>query len=440
MDRAPARRAGRAAVTGLAAWFVGLLAIGVPIAFVLGIATTIYLVTAQAVPLSIVPQRLFAGLDQFVLMSIPFFILSGALMNEAQLTSRLIQFANRLVGRWRGGLAQVNVVSSMFFGGITGAATADVAALGPILIPAMEKQGYRREFATAVTVASSLCGPLIPPSIPMLVYGISSGASIGALFLAGATPGIAVGLAILALNRYLLRRMPLQPAGDALSWLDRSRDFLVSFRVALVALLMPVIIVGGVVGGIVTPTESAVVAVLYAMGVGLAMRTLKVRVLWRSIAAAAIMSATIMLIVATANLLGWVLAFERVPQTVADMFLSLTDQRWVFLLLVMALLLVVGLFLETSGSIIILTPVLLPAAEAYGFDVVHFGVVMVFGLVIGLLTPPVGLCLFVGCSVGRVTIEQLSRAVMPFVLLLIAVYAFFAFVPAASLWLPERLM
>ncbi|WP_421998597.1 TRAP transporter large permease [Reyranella sp.] len=429
-------------MTGLVAWFVGLLVIGVPIAFVLGIATSIYLVTSGIAPLSAVPQRLFAGLDQFVLMSIPFFIMSGALMNEAQLTSRLVQFANHLVGRWRGGLAQVNVLSSLFFGGITGAATADVAALGPILIPAMEKQGYRRDFATAVTVASSLCGPLIPPSIPMLVYGISSGSSIGALFLAGASPGVAVGMALLLLNRYLLRNMPVTEAesGGPVGWMVRASGFLASFRIALLALLMPVIIVGGVIGGIVTPTESSVVAVVYAMVVGLAMRTLSPRTMWRLIAAAAITSATIMLIVAAANLLGWVLAFERVPQAVADGFLALTDNRWAFLGLVIVLLLIVGLFLETSGAIIILTPVLLPAAQAYGFDPVHFGVVLVFGLVIGLLTPPVGLCLFIGCSVGNVTIEQLSRALLPFIAVIFSVYLVFAFVPAASLWLPRLLM
>jgi tripartite ATP-independent transporter DctM subunit len=428
-------------MTGLVAWFIGLLVIGVPIAFVLGIATSIYLVTSGVAPLSAVPQRLFAGLDQFVLMSIPFFIMSGALMNEAQLTSRLVQFANHLVGRWKGGLAQVNVLSSMFFGGITGAATADVAALGPILIPAMEKQGYRRDFATAVTVASSLCGPLIPPSIPMLVYGISSGSSIGALFLAGASPGVAVGVALLVLNRYLLRNTMLQtePARTS-NWMVRASDFLASFRIALLALLMPVIIVGGVIGGIVTPTESSVVAVVYAMVVGMAMRTLKLRAMWKLIAAAAITSATIMLIVAAANLLGWVLAFERIPQAVADGFLAVTDNRWVFLALVIVLLLIVGLFLETSGAIIILTPVLLPAALAYGFDPVHFGVILVFGLVIGLLTPPVGLCLFIGCSVGNVTIEQLTKALLPFIGVIFLVYLVFAFVPAASLWLPRLLM
>lgn len=428
-------------MSSLVGWFLGLLVIGLPVAFVLGIASTVYLLTAEAMTLSAVPQRLFAGLDQFVLMSIPFFILSGALMNEAQLTGRLIQFANHLVGRWRGGLAQVNVLTSIFFGGITGAATADVAALGPILIPAMEKQGYRRDFATAVTVASSICGPLIPPSIPMLVYGISSGASIGALFLAGATPGVVAGLSMLVLNRYLLRGTVLQVTSpSAQPFATRASEFLTSFRIALLALLMPVIIVGGVVGGIVTPTESSVVAVVYAMVVGLAMRTLKLSALWRLIVSSALLSATIMLIVATANLLGWILAFERIPQTVADAFLAFTDNRWVFLLLVAALLIVVGLFLETSGAIIILTPVLLPAAQAYGFDPVHFGVVLVFGLVIGLLTPPVGLCLFIGCSVGNVTIEVLARALMPYLLLLLVLFLFFAYVPAASMWLPDLLL
>lgn len=425
----------------LLASFLGLLVLGVPIALVLGITATIYLVTTGATPLSVVPQRIFAGLDQFVLMSIPFFILSGLLMNEAQLTGRLIQFANYLVGRWRGGLAQVNVLTSMFFGGITGAATADAAAVGSILIPAMVKDGYRRDFSTALTVASSLCGPLIPPSIPMLVYGISSGASIGALFLAGATPGAVVGLALLALNRYLLRRRPGDPAAvPSGGWAERGRGFFASFRVALLALMMPVIIVGGVTGGVFTPTESSVAAVLYAILVGVGMRTLKLSVLWRQIATAAVLSAAIMLIVANANLLGWVLAFERIPQAVAELFLSLTDQRWVFLLLVIALLLIVGLFLETSGAIIILTPVLMPAAEAFGFDPVHFGVVIVFGLVIGLVTPPVGLCLFVGCSIGNVSLEQLSRAVLPFLAVIIAVYLFFAFVPAASLWLPRLVL
>jgi len=428
-------------LTSLFGWFVGLLILGVPVAFVLGISATVYMMTVEALPLSAIPQRFFAGLDQFVLMSIPFFILSGALMNEAKLTEKLIQFANHLVGRWRGGLAQVNVLTSMFFGGITGAATADVAALGPILIPAMEKQGYRRDFATAVTVASSLCGPLIPPSIPMLVYGVSSGTSIGALFLAGATPGVAVGLALMALNRYLLRKMPVQHTPlETTSWTVRRRDFIGSFRLALVALLMPIIIVGGVVGGVTTPTEASVVAVLYAATVGFAMKQLTFKVMWKMIGAAALMSATIMLIVAAANLLGWVLAFEQVPQAVASAFLALTDKPWVFLLLVIGLLLIVGLFLETSGSIIILTPVLFPAAQAYGFDPVHFGVVMVFGLVIGLMTPPVGLCIFVGSSIGNVTITQLSRALIPFIAVIMVVYIFFVFVPIASLWLPNLLM
>jgi tripartite ATP-independent transporter DctM subunit len=426
-------------MTQIATTFLALLVFGVPVAFVLGITASLYLAVAGIVPLSQVPARIFAGLDQFVLMSIPFFILAGFVMNETQLTGRLLQFADFLVGRWRAGLAQVNVVTSMFFGGITGAATADAAAIGSILIPAMVKAGYTREFATAVTVASSIVGPLVPPSIPMLVYGISSGASIGALFLAGVTPGIAVGFSMLVLNRLMLRHMPIGPArperGRA-----RALALLVSLRAALIALAMPVLIVGGVVGGLFTPTESSVAAVCYAVVVGLANRTLGLRALAHLIGYAAVISAGIMFIVANANLLGWVLAFERVPQAVADLFLSLTDSPWMFLILVMLLLLLVGLFLETSGAIIILTPVLLPAAQAFGFDLVHFGVVMVFGLVIGLITPPVGLCLFVGCSIGQVSLHRLSYAVLPYLALIVAVYVIFAFVPAASLWLPRLLM
>lgn len=424
-------------------WFLGLLAIGLPVALVLGGTAIVYMTTVADLPLRIVPQRLFAGLDRFILMSIPFFVLAGFLMNEAQLTDRLIRFANLLVGRWRGGLAQVNVVTSMFFGGITGAATADTAAIGTILIPAMEKEGYRSDFAAAVTVASSIVGPLIPPSIPMLVYGIASNASIGALFLAGLTPGVVVGLALLALNRRLLRNFTPTAASFDSTAVDgvgaRLREIVRTVRISLIALVMPVIIVGGIVGGVFTPTESSAVAVMYALVVGLAMGTLTGRSIARTMTTAVVLTAAIMLIIANANLLGWVLAIEQIPQTVSAGFLSLTESRTVFLLIVVVLLLVIGLFLETSGAIIILVPVLLPAATQYGIDPVHFGVVLVFGLVIGLITPPVGLCLFIGSSIARVPVHTLSRALIPFLAVLIAVYLFFVFVPAASLWLPRLL-
>ncbi len=424
-------------------WFLGLLAIGLPVALVLGGTAIVYMTTVADLPLRIVPQRLFAGLDRFILMSIPFFVLAGFLMNEAQLTDRLIRFANLLVGRWRGGLAQVNVVTSMFFGGITGAATADTAAIGTILIPAMEKEGYRSDFAAAVTVSSSIVGPLIPPSIPMLVYGIASNASIGALFLAGLTPGVVVGLALLALNRRLLRNFTPTAASFDSTAVDglgaRLREIVRTVRISLIALVMPVIIVGGIVGGVFTPTESSAVAVVYALVVGLAMGTLTGRSIVRTMTTAVVLTAAIMLIIANANLLGWVLAIEQIPQTVSAGFLSLTESRTVFLLIVVVLLLVIGLFLETSGAIIILVPVLLPAATQYGIDTVHFGVVLVFGLVIGLITPPVGLCLFIGSSIARVPVHTLSRALIPFLAVLIAVYLFFVFVPAASLWLPRLL-
>lgn len=418
--------------------FFGFMVIGVPIAFVLIGSATLYIVFLGNIPLSTIPQRVFAGLDQFVLMSIPFFILAGFLMNAAQLTDKLVQFADHLVGWWRAGLAQVNVVTSLFFGGITGAATADVAAIGPIMIPAMVKQGYSRELATAVTVASSVVGPLLPPSIPLLIYGISSGASIGSLFLAGVMPGIAAGIMLLTLNRYIFRNFtPSTPARISTGGFARFVQFWKSLRIALVALAMPLIIVGGVVGGVFTPTESSVAAVLYAATVGLASRTIRLQTLMKLTCAAAILSSTIMLIVAGANLLGWLLAFERIPQAIVDNFLAMTDNRWVFLAIVVVILLVIGLFLETSGAIIILTPVLLPAALAYGFDPIHFGIVMVFGLVIGLITPPVGLCLFVGASIGDLPIHRLVVAIAPYTAAIIVVYLVFVFWPDASLWLPR---
>jgi len=430
-------------VLTLFGWFLGLLVIGLPVALVLGGTAIAYMTLVADLPLRIVPQRMFAGLDKFILMSIPFFVLAGFLMNEAQLTDRLIRFANLLVGRWRGGLAQVNVVTSMFFGGITGAATADTAAIGTILIPAMVKEGYRSDFAAAVTVSSSIVGPLIPPSIPMLVYGIASNASIGALFLAGLTPGVVVGLALLALNRRLLRNFTPTAASFESTAVDgvgaRLREIVRTVRISLIALVMPVIIVGGIVGGVFTPTESSAVAVIYALVVGLAMGTLTGRSIARTMTTAVVLTAAIMLIIANANLLGWVLAIEQIPQTVSAGFLSLTESRTVFLLIVVVLLLVIGLFLETSGAIIILVPVLLPAATQYGIDPVHFGVVLVFGLVIGLITPPVGLCLFIGSSIARVPVHTLSRALIPFLAVLIVVYLFFVFVPAASLWLPRLL-
>lgn len=429
----------------LGSLFAALLILAVPIAFALGIAATAYLAIVHGMALSAVPQRIFAGLDQFVLMSIPFYILAGFVMNEVQLTQRLVQFAEFLVGRWKGGLAQVTVVTSMFFGGISGAAAAEAAAIGSILIPAMTRAGYKRDFATAVTVCASIVGPLIPPSIPMLVYGVSSGASIGALFLAGVAPGIAVGVGMLVLNRFLARNFPLPAASLAdappgAGGTSSAVAFWKSLRSALLALAMPVIILSGVVGGIFTPTESSVAAVVYAVTVGLLLRTLSLASFGRLLVSTAIISSTVMFIIANANLVGWVMAFEQIPQAIAQLFLSLTENRYVFLLLVAILLLIVGLFLETSGAIIILTPVLLPAAQAYGIDPVHFGVVIVFGLVIGLVTPPVGLCLFVGCSIGQVSLQQLVRATLPYLALFVALYMVFLFVPAASLWLPSIMM
>jgi len=419
--------------------FFLLLLLGLPVALVLAGAGVAYLVLSGA-PLTVAPQRMFVAADDFTLMAIPLFILAGYLMNEAGITQRLVRFAVLLLGRINGGLSYANVMVCMVFGGITGVAAAEVAAVGTVLIPAMEEDGHDREYATALTLAGSLMGPIIPPSVPLLIYGIQAEVSIGKLFLAGVLPGVLIALALLALNFVLLRRkgfrsqLPLaaRPRGTALGK---------AFLEAGLSLVMPVVVVGGIVAGVFTPTESAGIAAAYALIIGLfVFRTLRLRALPRIFVEAGITSGVVMIIVAASGVLNWVLAYGQVPTLVAQALLRLTDNSLVFMLLVILVLLIVGMPLDPVPALIILTPVLLPAAKSYGVDLVHFGMVMVFTLVIGLLTPPVGASLFVGSAVSRISIERLSVVVFPFVALLLGVALVVAFVPGLSLWLPLELL
>lgn len=417
--------------------FFALLAVGVPIALVLAGTSLLYIVVVTDVPLTIVPQRLFVGTDDFTLVAIPLFILAGFLMNETGITARLVYFASLLLRRVYAALAQTNVVVSMVFGGITGVGAADVAAVGTVMIPAMEKEGYEREYATAITLASSLMGPIIPPSIPLIIYGIQSETSIGALFLAGAIPGVLIGLTLIVLNVVLLKRrgfdarrvQPARPSGKELS------GALVG---ALVGLMMPVVIIGGIVGGVFTPTEAAGVAVGYALLAGFVFfRTLNLVRLAKAVVEAAITSAVVMLIVVTSVLLNWVLAFSQLPTKVADLFLGLTSNTAVFLLIVIVLLMIIGMPLDPVPGLIIMTPVLLPSALNYGIDPVHFGVVIVMTLVIGMLTPPVGGSLFVASAISKISIVRLSWVVLPFLGGLLLLTLVLAYVPIISLWLPR---
>jgi len=397
--------------------FFFFLIIGVPVAFVLGLTPLMALITQGETPLVLVAQRIFTGMDSPVLMAVPFFILAGNIMGAGGMTQRLVKFCNVLVGPLRGGLAYINVAISMLFAGITGAAVADTSAVGSILIPAMKKEGYDSDFSAAVTATSSTIGPVIPPSIPFIIYGVLGEVSIASLFLAGFIPGILLGLFQMGVIWFYAQKR---------QYPKRSRPpFREAIRVsgdALLVLLMPIIILGGILSGIFTPTESACIAVFYALFIGLFLyRDIHLRDLPRILIRTGATSSLVMLVIATASIFSWLLASEEIPHSVTDAILALTHNKILILLLMNILLLIIGTFMETTASLIILTPVLLPLMLTIGVDPLHFGVILVLNLVIGLTTPPVGVCLFVACALGQTTLERLSRAILPFLVASIAV-------------------
>lgn len=412
-----------------------LLALGVPIAFCIGLASAVaILMIGPSAPWIIVPNSMLNGMDSFPLMAVPFFVLAGDLMNRGGITIRLVNFANLLVGHVRGGLAQANVVASMLFAGITGSALADTAAIGRIMIPAMEKEGYDRPYAAAVTVASSIIGPIIPPSITMVIFGVTAGVSIGGLFLAGIVPGVLIGVGLMVMAYVMARKraypVRMVPVTRHLAW--------VTTRDALVALLMPLIILGGIFGGIMTPTESAAVAVLYAVVVGLfVLRELTVRDLGAALLRSGMTTAAIMFIVGTARIFADLLGAEQVPQQLVEIVLSLTDERWLILLLINIFLLFVGAVMDTSAAIIILVPVLLPVAVSAGVAPLEFGIIMSVNLIIGLATPPLGICLFVAADIAKISVERIVMAIWPFLVLEIAVLLLITYVPGLAMALPR---
>jgi C4-dicarboxylate transporter DctM subunit len=393
------------------------LIIGVPIAFVLGLTPVVALLYAGETPLMLAAQRIFTGMDNPVLMAIPFFILAGNIMTAGGLTRRLVTFCKVLVGPVRGGLAYINVVISMIFAGITGAAVADTSAIGSILIPAMEREGYDVEFSSAVTATSSTIGPVIPPSIPFIIYGVLGEVSIAFLFLAGIIPGLLLGLFQMGIVAYYARKRNY-PKGS----LPSAREALRAICDAALVLMMPVIILGGILSGVFTPTESACIAVFYAFAISFFVyRGIALRELPRIIVDSGVTSALVMLVIGTASIFSWVLASEEIPQSICATILNVTHNRVLILLFVNIVLLIVGTFMETTASLIILIPVLLPLMTRIGVDPLHFGVILVLNLVIGLTTPPVGVCLFIACGIGKISLERISRAILPFILASIAV-------------------
>ena len=407
--------------------------IGIPIAFALGISAWFSMLAWGKVPLYLIPQRMFTGVDSFILMAIPFFMLAGDLMGSTGLLQRLLRFTEALVGNVRGGLAQVNIVGEMIFSGITGSAVADASALGSVLIPAM-KEEYDVDFAAGITAGAAALGPIIPPSIPMIVYATStSGVSIAGLFLSGMIPGIMIGVGMMAIAYAIAwkRNYPVRKGRMTV------KEFLARGWHALPALMMPIIILGGILGGIFTATEAGAVAVVYAVVSGFLTRDLKLRDIPPALLRSGVTTSIVFILIATANSVSWLLTTQQVPVLISNFLKSISPSPVLFLLVVNLFLLVVGCLMETTAALIMLVPILAPIAVSYGIHPVHFGFVVVMNLVIGLLTPPVGVLLFVTCGMANISLERVVRAVWPHLVWQLIVLALVTYFPGLALWIPR---
>lgn len=414
--------------------FLAGLAIGLPVAVTLGVSSLAYL-TYQGIPLVVIPQKMYAGMDSFVLLCIPGFILAGNLMNAGGITARIVRLAQALVGWMRGGLGLTNVAASMLFGGISGTAAADAASIGGMMIPGMKKAGYPADFSAAITAASSTVGPIIPPSVPMIIVGTLSGISVGKMFIAGALPGILMGVAMM-ITAWIIARKKNFPRQKWQGFGELGRAFLGAFW----AVSMTAFIVGGLLIGFATPTETAVVASVYAFVVGaFVYKGLNLRDVPRIVIDSAISAAAILALVGLANVFGWILVSERIPQTIAGGVLSVTDNKFLVILLINLVLLFVGMFMETIAALIILFGPLLALATGVGVDPLHFAVFAVLNLMIGLTTPPVGVCLFICADIGRVSLWQVSKAIGPFIVTNLIVLMLVSYIPFFSTWLPSLL-
>jgi tripartite ATP-independent transporter DctM subunit len=412
--------------------WLGLVALNMPVAFSLIIMGLAWL-AFEGAPLINAPQRLIGGIDSFPLLAVPFFILAGHAMNTGGVTERIYGFARALVGHYTGGLGHVNVMGSLIFSGMSGSAIADAGGLGLLEIRAMKQDGFPASFAGALTCASCIIGPLVPPSIPMVLYGVIANTSVGKLFLAGIVPGLLTAAGLMIMVYFIAKRRGYRKQPRA-SW----TELWLAFKAAFLALLTPAIIMGGIFGGIFTPTEAAAVAAIYALMLGLFLYgELKWRDLGRVFRETVHTSAVVGLIVAGASLFSWVLARERVPQMIADTFLSISQDPDILLLIINLLLLVMGCFMEGIAIMILVVPMLLPVAQQVGIDPVHLGVVVVMNLMIGILTPPFGVGLFVVSKVGDIPFEELARAVLPFLFPLLIVLAIITWFPSTVLFLPN---
>lgn len=408
-----------------------LFAINTPIAMAVGLAALLGILVQGSFPLMMVVQKMFGGMDSFHLMAVPLFMFTGVIMEAGGISRRIIDFADALVGWLPGGLAAVTIVSAMFFAGISGSAAADAAAVGAILIPAMKKSGYKSDFAAAVQASGGSIGVIIPPSIPMIIFGFLTGASIGQLFAGGILPGILIGLSLIAVATVLSRKKGYAGTTDfALKRIGQT------FKSALLALGAPMIILGGILFGIFTATESAAVAVVYALVVGMFVyRKIRVRDLFPLFRDGAITSSIVMFIIATASVFSWIAAIENIPARLAGSLLGITTDPVCLLFLINLILLIAGAFVETTASLILLVPMITAMLPALGIDLIHLGVIVVTNLAIGMLTPPMGICLIVSCSISGDSLAAISRRVLPFLAILLADLLIISFYPPLTTWL-----
>jgi tripartite ATP-independent transporter DctM subunit len=410
------------------------LFLGMPIAFTIGFPSVFYILSNDPNWLKVVPQRIFHGMNSFVFLAIPFFIMVGEIMSESKITDRIIHFTDSLVGHVRGGFAQVNVISSMFFAGISGAALADVAGLGSVFIPAMEKNGYDRKFAAAITATSSIQGPIIPPSIIIVVYASIMGVSVGALFAAGIVPGVLIGVTDCLIIAFKAKSRGYPKRSTPFS----IKEVITSFFSAFPALVLPIIIMGGIIGGIFTPTEAAAVAVFYGAVLGVIFfRTLKLAAFFRIFKETIIKSSGLFIIIAFANIFSWVLAMEDIPGVIGTYVFGWTDNSYLILFFINIIFLFVGTWLEAGAAIILLAPVFGPALLDLGIHPVHLGMVMIVNLVIGLITPPFGIVLYAVSSISGCSIEDISKEALPYIILDIGVLFLITYFPAVTLFFPR---
>jgi len=422
-------------LTVYAGLIVLLCFLGVPIAFAMIFSTAVYLAYVGNLDLIVIAHKIQESIDSFPLLAVPFFILAGELMSEFRITERLVEFSSSIVGPLRGSLGHVNVMTGMLMAGVSGSGTADASALGSVLIPAMKRDGYSPQFAAALTAASGSIGPVIPPSILMVVYGSLLGVSVGRLFLGGAIPGIIMGLSLMIGVHVISKR---RSYGSVQS--TSAGRILRALLQGLPALSIPLIIVGGIVGGVFTPTESSIIAVAATLVAGLIYRSVSVRATLDAMRNTVYLLGPVMLMVAAAGLFGWILTAEQAGQAIGQYLLSVSSSQTVILLLIVGLLLLLGSFMEVLSILIVLGPVLKPVILHVGIDPVYFGVLMVFSLSIGLITPPVGLCMYVTCSIAGVSMEGYFKELLPFLAGVIVVNFLLVIFPQFIMFLPNLLM